>query len=79
MYGGVLNPREAASTEFSGDVSTERSAALLTFRPNEAIRCGVSAFRSQEAFDWSQMPRLPTYAASTTRFWVTWRCTEMFH
>ncbi len=80
---GTWNPRCCGSPEANVDVSSERSAALFTFKPNDAIRCRLRAFRLfSSIFDASpaisHTPRLPTYAASTNRFGVTSRCSEMF-
>src|SRR5271157_1750988 len=73
-YGGVENPRDAARAEFKGELSSVRSAALLTFSPKDASRCADSAFKFSKLSASSQTPRLPTKAASTRRFAVIWRC-----
>jgi len=40
VYGGLANPREIASVEFSGEPSNFTSSESLRFRPAAAIRCG---------------------------------------
>ena len=62
------------------EVSNCWSAGLVRLRPNAARRSSEIAFRlTRPVAPVSQAPRLPTYAASTTRFFITSRCRLMFH
>src|SRR5579871_47460 len=60
VKGGLLNPREIASAELSGEASSCTSAGLLMFNPAAAIRCGVNAFTSTIPGAFHHTPRLAT-------------------
>jgi hypothetical protein len=56
------------------------SAGFVRLKPNAARRWSEIAFMlTRPVAAVSHAPRLPTYAASTTRFFITSRWTLMFH
>ena len=79
---GVRQLVEAARrgrAESRRDVSNVRSAALLRSRPNDRSRSSLIALRLIRLLAVNPLPRLPTYATSTTRSRVISRCSEMLH